>query len=317
MNKQQRVSPIVEVFFLALITTMVGAFAIYFLPLKFLVDYMWGIPIIIIIRKYNVGPGILTLAAVFFLTLMFAGPVTTLVLFVQLAPLALIYGLLFKYEISPGIILFTGSAVSILSTMLAVLGFNYIDGVNIIPPREIFLAQAQQIAEIYAKQGIIGAAESKIYAESMANLVMTLIPSMLAVGAVVRAYLTYVISVKVLRRLNLTVSSLPPFSQWSLPWYSIWLMITGLGLSLTGDQYKIYTLAVIGKNLVFIVAPLFFIIGLSVAVNFFRSWQIPGWVKVFLVVLMFINLGGALVLLTIIGLFDPVVSFRKWKKPRD
>lgn len=317
MNEQQRVRPIVEGAFLALITAMLGALAIYFLPVKFLVDYIWGIPIIIIIKKYNIRIGMLTLMTTFFLTWMFTEPVTTFALVVQLAPLAIAYGLLFKYESSPGTVLFAGSVVSILSTMLAVLGFVYIAGVDYIPTEEFFRMQAQQIAEIYTKYGLMTAAESKVYAETMTKLVIALIPSMLAVGAVVRAFVTYIITVKVFRKLNYRVTSLPPFREWTLPWYSIWLVIAGLGLSLVGDQYGLNTLAVIGKNMLFIVVPLFFVIGLAVVVNYFRSWQMPKWMKVFLVVMILINLGGALILLTIIGLFDPVVSFRKRRVPKD
>ncbi|HWI54772.1 MAG TPA: YybS family protein [Desulfobacteria bacterium] len=317
MNRNPGVRPIVEGAFLALITAMLGVLAVYFLPLKFLVDYVWGIPIIIIIKKYGLRVGTLTLMTTFFLTWIFTDPVTTTVLLVQLAPLALAYGLLFKYEIPPGTVLLTGSVVCILSTGLAVLGFIYIAGVDLIPSEQFFRDQAAQIADLYTKYGVMNAAQSKAYAQSMTKLVVTLIPSMLAVGAVVRAFITYLITVKVFRKLNYRVNSLPPFSEWTLPWYSIWLVIAGLGLSLIGDQYRLHTLAVIGKNIVFLVLPLFFIIGLAVVVNFFRSWQIPRWMKIVLVILIFINLGGALVLLTIIGLFDPVVSFRKRKVPRD
>ncbi len=307
----------VEGAFLALITAMLGVLAVYFLPLKFLVDYVWGIPIIIIIKKYGLRVGILTLITTFFLTWIFTDPVTTLVLLVQLAPVALAYGVLFKYEISPGVVLLAGSVVCILSTGLAILGFIYIAGVELIPSQEFFRDQAKQIADLYTKYGVLSAAESKAYAESMSKLVVALIPSMLVVGAVIRAFFTYLITVKVFRRLNYRVNSLPPFNEWALPWYSIWLVITGLGLSLIGDQYRLQTLSLIGKNMAFVVVPLFFVIGFAVIVHFFRAWQIPRWMKIFLIVISFINLGGTLVLLTIIGLFDPVVSFRKWKVPRD
>lgn len=317
MTQPQRVRPLVEGALLALITAMMGALAIYFLPVKFLVDYIWGIPIIIIIKRYDFRTGMLTLITTFLITWMLTDPVTTLLLILELAPLAIAYGLLFKHEISPGTVLLIGSAVSILSTALTVLGFIYIAKINVLPSEEVLRTQVQQSAAIYTKLGIVSAQEAKAIAESTVKLTLALIPSVLAVASIVRSFFTYIITVKVFRKLNYKANPLPPFSEWSLPWYSIWFVIAGLGLSIIGDQYKLYSVAVAGKNLVFIVFPMFFMTGLSVTTYFVKSWKIPLWMKLFMGIFAFVNFSGTIVLLTLLGLFDPVVSFRKRKKPSD
>lgn len=317
MTQQQRVGPLVEGAFLALITAIMGTLAIYFLPVKFLVDFIWGIPIIIIIKRYNLRIGILTLATTFFITWMFTEPVTTFLLVLELAPLALAYGLLFKYEIPPGTVLLTGAAVSVLSTMLTVLGFIYIANINVIPTEQALRMQAQQSVALYTNMGLVNAGDSKTLIDTTAKLMIAFIPSILAIASVIRAFFSYVLAVKVLRRLNYKVPDFPPFSEWALPWYSIWLIITGLGLSVFGDQYKIGIMATAAKNMLFIVSPLFFLIGFSVVTHFFKTWRIPKWTKVLLGIAAVINLGGSLVLFTLIGMFDPVFSFRKWKRLTD
>lgn len=317
MTEHQRVRPLVEGAFLALITAILGALAIYFLPVKFLVDYIWGIPIIIIIKRYNLKIGMLTLTTTFLLTWMFTEPVTTLLLVVELAPMALAYGLLFKNDISPGTVLVTGSIVSLFSTILTVLGFIYIAGINIIPTKEFLLLQAQQAIDTYENMGLINPADSKQMVEMTLKFMTVLIPSALVMASVIRAFFTYIITVRVLRRLGYKAQSLPSFSEWRLPWYSIWLVIAGLGLILIGDYYKLSVIATTGKNMIFIIIPVFLTVGLAVGASFFKSWNAPGWIKTFIVLVSLLNLSGTLVIFTIIGLFDPVVSFRDWKTPKD
>jgi len=317
LAQQQRVNPYVEGALLASITAIMGALAIYFLPVKFLVDFIWGIPIIVIIKRYNFRMGILTLVTTFVITLMLTDPVTTILLVAQLAPLALAYGLLFKYEVSPGTTLLSGSAVSIVSTVLTIVGFIYIAKVNIIPSEQELRAQAELVKAFYVSKGLMDADEARVFTETSVSLVRSLIPSFFAVGSIIRALLTYILAVKVFRKLNYKVASLPPFSEWRLPWYSVWLLIIGLGMSLIGDYFKLPVISSIGKNTVFIVVPVFFLIGLAVITYWFKNWKIPTWTKVLLGVVAAVNLSGSVVLFVLIGAFDPLVSFRKWKRPKE
>lgn len=313
---QQRVSPLVEGAFLALITAGLGVLAIYFFPVKFLVDYIWGIPIIIIVKKYNLQIGLLTLATVFFITWLLTDPVMTLLLIVELAPLALVYALFFKQEVRPGVTLLSGVVVALLSDLVMILGFMYLAKVQIIPTDEALKMQAQQFAEMYAKFGM-NAEQSKQLVDSAVKLTKMVIPSTLAIAAIFRAFLTYILAARILRKLNYRAATLPPFSEWRLPWYSIWSLILGVGMSLVGDEYKIKIVGDIGKNLVFVVIPIFLVIGIAVMTHFFLAWRIPSWLKVVLVIIGLINFSTSLILLVLIGMLDPVVSFRQWNRSKE
>jgi uncharacterized protein YybS (DUF2232 family) len=313
---RQRVSPLVEGAFLALIAAGLGALAIYFFPVKFLVDYIWGIPLIIIVKKYNLRTGLLTLATTFFITWLLTDPVMTLLLIVELAPLALAYALLFKHEIRPGVTLLSGVIVALVSDLVTVLGYLYLAKVHLLPTEEALKMQAQQFIGFYTNFGM-SAVQAKQLVETAVKLTIMLIPSTLATVAIFRAFLTYIVATKILRKLNYRVEPLPPFSEWRLPWYSIWSLILGLSMSLAGDQYKIKMLSDIGKNLVFVVIPLFLVIGIAVFTHFFKTWRIPSWLKIMLVISAFINISASVVLFVLIGIFDPVVSFRKWNRPKE
>jgi len=317
MSQQQRVNQLAEGMILGFLTAGMGALAIYYLPVKFLVDFVWGIPIIIILKKYDLQIGLFTLVTTFIMTLILIPPIDSLLMFVILAPLALTFGLLFKYEITPGTTLLTGAAVSVLSTVIAVLILLNIDPLIIMPTEQVLRTQAVQSMALYAKLGLVTADEASMYVESGIKLVRTLIPSAFAIGSLIRAFFTYILAIKVLQKLNYRVPPLPAFSDWRLPWYSVWLLITGLGMSLAGDQFRLPALAIIGKNMVFIVFPLFLTIGTAVVAYFFKTWKISTWIKALLGIAAAVNFSGSLVLFTLIGIFDPLVSFRKWKRPAE
>lgn len=317
MTEQQRLNPLTEGAFMALITAVIGALAIWFLPVKFLVDFIWGIPIIVITKRYDLRTGLLTLGATFFITALITGPVMTLILLMELAPLAAAYAILFKYKKSPGTTLIVGVVVSIISDLITILGYFYFLDMLIVPTEQELRAHVEQFVSLYTGLGM-DMNQARAMVETAIRLTLVLIPSTLAIVAVIRAFFTYLVAARVLRRLNYKIDGLRPFSSWQIPWYSVWVLIAGLVMSLAGDHYKLGTVAAIGKNMVFISSPLFFIIGLSVGTYFFRKWQIPKWTKVLLVIIAFINFSGTLVLFTLIGLFDPLVSFRnRWRKPAD
>lgn len=316
MTQQQRVSPLAEGAFLALITALMGALAIHLLPVKFLVDFIWGIPIIVIILRHNFRAGLLTLATASFITWILAGPVMTLLLIIELGPLALAYGLMFRSGVSSGTVLLGGSVVSVISMVLTMLGFAYIANVNIIPTEQEIRSQMDLVKNLYVSRGVMGADEAALLMQNSVSLIRVLIPSAFTFASVIRAFLTYIVAVKVLDRLGCPVKPLPPFREWKLPWYSVWFLIMGLGMSLIGDQYKFGSLAMVGKNLVFIVLPIFFITGLAVVTSFFKAWKIPVWIKVLLVVAGVVNISGSIILLTLVGVFDPFVSFRK-RRPKE
>lgn len=317
MTQQQRINPLVEGAFLAAITATIGILAIFLLPVKFLFDFAWGIPAILIIKRHNLQVGLLTLCVAGLLTLLFAGPLMSALLFVELAPLALAYGVLFKTGSSPGRAVLIGIVVSAISTVALIFLLLYLDPVSVFPDEATLREQSEIVAGMYSKLGLMNIEDTNYFAQVSVNAVRIFIPSFFVFSAVIRAVVTYVIAGRVIRRLGYGVNPLPPFSRWKLPWYFTWVLILGLGLTLAGDQYKLETAAFVGKITVFSVLPLFFAIGLAVVTHFFKTWKIPAWLKVFLGIAAFINLSGSLVLFTLIGIFDPLIPFRNRKKPKE
>ena len=303
----------VEGALLAAITAVMGALAIHLIPVKFLVDFIWGIPLILIVKRHNLRIGLLTMAVTFVITWFLAGPLMTLLLLVELAPLAMIYALFIKKNSAPGTTLAAGIVISIISAVVTILGYYYLAGITLVPTELAVRAQIGQIMDMYQKLGI-DPGQSEILAENVIRMAVVLVPMTIAVASVIRALLTYTLAVGVLRRLGHPVRSLPRFTSWRLPWYSVWPFIIGLLMSLLGDYFKVQIVAAIGKNLILLLAPLFFILGVAVSAYFLNSWHIPRWAKILIFVVAFLNLDGTIVLIALLGIFDPLVSFRLWRR---
>lgn len=317
MTQQQRLNPLVEGALLASITAVMGALAIYLLPFKFLFDFAWGVPAIVIIKRHNLQTGLLTLITAGFLIWMFSNPLMTGLLFVELAPLALTYGTLMKNGSSAGRNVLIGIVVSVFSTVALLLILLSIDPLSVFPDEQILRQQSEIVADMYSKIGLMDVQGTNYFASVSVSAIKILIPSFFVFSAVIRAFVTYLIAAGVIRKLGYRVDSLPPFSQWKLPWYFTWVLIIGLGLTLLGDQFRLQTAALVGKITVFSVLPLFLVIGLAVVTYFFKVWKIPVFLKVFIGFIAFINLTGSVVLFTLMGIFDPLIPFRNRKKANE
>lgn len=324
MVQEQRLRPLVEGSLLAAITAVFGIISLNIPLLSFFTDFLWGIPIVVVFIRHDWRIGLMSLAVAGSLTLMFTEPVRAGLLLLQLGPVAVVYGLMFRRKLPAGRILLTGVVVTVIAEAV-VLGlflyfqrnvYHFGDEINRQAQEAIEFYKKAGLLEMYAKQGYDEAAVRQLI-ENTIKLTKLLLPGTFIIAAAIKAVLTYIVSARVLERLGFGRFRLPPFSEWSLPWYASWVVMVGILLTLGGDYFTIPVLAAIGKNIVFICFPIFFIIGLAVCVHFFRRGALPGWVKVLLAVIALINLSGAIIFVTIIGIFDPLISFRKQGKNQD
>lgn len=320
MVEQQRLRPLVEGALMAAITAVFGMISLNFPVMSFLTDFLWGIPIIVVFIRHDWRIGTMSLTVAALLTLMLTEPVMAGLLFIQLAPVAVVYGMMFKKKYPAGQILLSGTVVTLLAEAVVLFLLMYVQR-NVFHFGEELNRQAQEVVgllkrsglmEYYRKNGVDEAALKQMIASSI-----MLLPGSFILAAGFKAVLTYFVSARVLERLSLGSFRLPPFGDWHLPWYASWSLLAGLLLTLAGDQYGMPVLATVGKNIVFICFPIFFIIGLAVAVHFFRRWMLAGWVKTLLIIIAVLNFSGTILLLTGLGIFDPLIAFRARGKTQD
>ena len=136
------------------------------------------------------------------------------------------------------------------------------------------------------------------------------LPAQMIVTAAVTAAFTFILAIFLLGRYGFKVQPGLAFSEIYLPWYSIWGLIVGLGLLLLGDNFN-EIIAKAGKNMLFILVNLYFIMGLSVFVHFFKTIKLSPLLKGIIVVAMFCFYPFSCIFLLTIGAIDPLINFRR------
>ncbi|MDN5363275.1 MAG: hypothetical protein PWQ91_336 [Eubacteriales bacterium] len=107
------------------------------------------------------------------------------------------------------------------------------------------------------------------------------------------------------------VGQFPAFSSWRLSWPFLWLFIAGIILELAGSYFSLFTVQTLGRNLLVVAVPLFIAAGGAVLAGLWQQGRLGRGMKVFLVLIGVLLPQGLLILLLLLGLFDPYVDFRR------
>ncbi len=101
------------------------------------------------------------------------------------------------------------------------------------------------------------------------------------------------------------------FTKWQLPWYSIWLIIIGLALTIGGDEQSWQFMELMGKNILYIAAFIFFILGIAVIMHYVQLWKVSKVVKFVIMAVLLLYLPITAMMALTIGVVDSVVNLRR------
>lgn len=170
---------------------------------------------------------------------------------------------------------------------------------------EQLLARMQ---EVYQRLGLAGEGAVETPAQ-VRNFLLDAFPGLFLSGSVLSSTVAYTAS-RALAVRWFGRSAPAPFS-WTLPEHLVWAFIAAGVLSLTG----VHPLAALGLSGLLVLATLYFLQGISIAVFFFTRLRLPrslGALAIFLLLLQ-----PVLALLVAgVGLFDIWVSFRRLNVPK-
>lgn len=146
--------------------------------------------------------------------------------------------------------------------------------------------------------------------ETTIHFVTNVVPALTLLEVALTAVLACFLARVVLLRLRVGVRLLPPFTYWRVPWYLAWGVIAGLALMLAGDFYGVGWPLVWGQNIMLLYLPLLLVIGTAVAVTFYLYLPVPLFLKNIVLLVALLNLPFLVLILAILGAFDPLVDFR-------
>ncbi|MGF7184054.1 uncharacterized protein YybS (DUF2232 family) [Desulfitispora alkaliphila] len=321
-SKSFETKALVEGAMAASLATMLAAIG-YFIPvLQVVTTFIWFIPIIVVIMRQDLRTGVMALIVTALLLGMLVNPVRAVFLLLGMGPASLVFGYGFKQRWPSGKVLLSGGVVVGISALLGLVLSAFIMGFDLTQMRQEMLGQADATVELYRQMGLLdnGALTEEEIRDLIATLTqvaVVLLPSVFITGALFTGCIGFLLARMTLKRLNYQIEDLPPFREWQLPWYFVWGFILALALLLIGDYYENQTLINVSYNIFYIYAPILLISGISVIAFFNHRWKASKWIKLIILVVILLNLPFALMLAVILGLFDPLFSYRKLVKNKD
>lgn len=151
--------------------------------------------------------------------------------------------------------------------------------------------------------------------EDSIKYTILILPSIIMISSLVIAYLNYLISALVLRRLGYGIISIPKFSRFQLPNN----ILLGIGTMLLGvfilKSLKLFYYETILMNIVVLATFMFFAQGLAVIDYKLAERNMPIFLRVLLLIILIVLLPIGWVI-TLFGLMDIIIDFRKIRKPK-
>ncbi|SFG90124.1 Uncharacterized conserved protein YybS, DUF2232 family [Desulfotomaculum arcticum] len=312
---------LIETVVVAGLLALLGLLGLYIVPAFYLVTLLLPVPLAYLIIKNNLLYGLLSLGlATFMLIVAFGHIGSALMLVMQFGPTGVIIGLLIKNKVSVdssmAVLFFWALAVAALNLFVSFV----LSGVGYANVTTEFRAAMDQVAEMYRQNGMmdeIGRQQFQQVADQIIHLVQVLLPGTIAVWTIFMTIFTYFITRLLIRKLGYDAAPEFKFLEWRLPWYSIWLVITGLAMAMAGEEFSLRIVNIIGKNILYISAFIFFVLGTAVLMFFLRAWKMPKVVKIIITVALFLYLPLATAIILSLGVVDPVANLRRLSTDSD
>ncbi|SHK54161.1 YybS family protein [Desulforamulus aeronauticus] len=298
--------------FMAGLTAVLGLLGMFIPPFLFVSSVLLPIPLAVLVRRRDLKVAILSLiVTIFLMAILYPDPLQVLIMFIQFGPLGLVLGLLYKNYVSAGHAMVAAYIVSALAALAVITLTILVTGINFEMLQASLTEGMNKVFAMYQEAGVpVPADQQQLFLNSIKSTMLVL-PTIYVIFALFATTLTYIVGAKVLRRLNYQVNALPPFSKWRLPWYAIWGMILGLLFLLAGNQFQFNTIKIIGQNVLTLFAFIFFIMGLSVVVHFYKQLKLSKPFKMVLLLLLIIYISFMYMAVVLLGLLDTIFNLRR------
>jgi uncharacterized protein YybS (DUF2232 family) len=280
--------------------------------LSILATVVFPLPFILLVLRLDTRYAVLSMvAAGACLSFGASGQTPALLMLLPTGLLGILYGLLFKNRVSPGGSIFAGLAGAAVLTLLSALLLDIITGMKLFTLDQDSRLFIEQWLGANSKVSAFGDMPQEKLNQYFTGLFELFIPGQCIVASSVTAVLSYFTARILLRRMQFELAPFPALSRLSAPWYIIWGLITGLGMTLAGDFLSIPLAGKIGKNILFVLFYVYLVLGASVAVYFYRIIKLARPIKLVFLVLGLIYLPISVSLFLILGVADPLLNLRQ------
>lgn len=224
-------TPLTESALLVALTVVMALIALYVPVISIIAAVIWALPLVITVVRHGLKRGVMALLAVALILSMLSEPLIAIrmTLFFGIPGLMLGYG--FEKMWPSAKILTAALIVSLLSKIAAMAVFFLATGINFLDMsidmlRDSFDMSFQLYEELNVPEDQLNQAKSDV--DGSLDMLTLFMPLMVFFMAVVDTLINYLVAGRVIKRLGITVPTLPPFTEWRLP--SAFLYLFGFSL---------------------------------------------------------------------------------------
>lgn len=313
-DDNKMVQPVIEGAGATALVVLVGLLSIYLTPMV-LVLYPVGALVYGIKNGINPAAGVITIASLI-IGLGTGDFISGIILLILFGPLtvALAYGM--KKRRRPLQVLVTGSLVFFTSTLMVFYLADSLTGLSIINQlenafKETLFIQIDMLKGMGLSNYEIDSARRML--EDGYRYIILILPSILMFLALLVSHVNYIITVWLLRKLNIGILQMPWLHRFTVPnnfALGVLVMFAGvfIGRSLDGTYYETIFL-----NLLVLIGVVFILQGLAVVSFFLIKWKMNAFTRG-LVVFLAIAFSPVLTAVSLIGGLDVVLDFRKLRR---
>lgn len=308
-----RITPLMESGLLSALTVILAMAAAYLPVIGMVAALVWALPVVVLIVRHGLRWGVMSVLVSGVIMALLLEPMLSLRMVLSFGPTGLMLGYAFRHQWS-GAHAFGMTLVASVAGKLLTFGLLFlVTSVNPLNMQMDVMQQSfDQTFAVYEQMGLdknaIAASKAQI-SEAMTYLNL-LLPFIVGVMGLLDAGVAYIVSSRVLRRLGETVPQLPPFAEWRLPQFFLYLLGFALVGIYWGGSREIQPLYQAAFNLNMVAMGAGVIQGLSLMSYAMDRFRVGRVMRMFFYA--FVLLGGVLVqILAFTGLFDMLFDYRR------
>ena len=308
-----RITPLTESGLLSALTVILAMAAAYLPVIGMVAALVWALPVVVLIVRHGLRWGVMSVLVSGVIMALLLEPMLSLRMVLSFGPTGLMLGYAFRHQWA-GAHAFGMTLVASVAGKLLTFGLLFlVTSVNPLNMQMDVMQQSfDQTFAVYEQMGLdknaIAASKAQI-SEAMTYLNL-LLPFIVGVMGLLDAGVAYIVSSRVLRRLGETVPQLPPFAEWRLPQFFLYLLGFALVGIYWGGSREIQPLYQAAFNLNMVAMGAGVIQGLSLMSYAMDRFRVGRVMRMFFYA--FVLLGGVLVqILAFTGLFDMLFDYRR------
>lgn len=316
--QHNRVRPMVEGGILASIAIVFALISAYMPFVGPFVNLIWPVPIILLGVRHGYKWSIMATFVAGIIIAMLVHPLQAVGVVVGFGLIGIVLGHSLRSEFHPVKTLLWGSVASLLSKVAVLLISAAVMGINPLNMQTEALGQAfDQAVQMYRSLGMKEEDIATIATnmQTMLQFMKIILPAGFVLAAIADTYLNFMIAKIVLKKLGQQVPAFPPFKDWSMPGYIVYIYLLALVGMYWGNSRHITELYHIAMNFQVITSTLLFIQGLALFYFLSDKYKLSRLSRGIILFLIFTN-GLFTQILVVAGAFDMAFDYRQLRGPR-